>query len=487
MKPLYKRIIFSCVTLLLAYPQLKAQVVAPTAEEKIQFHSANTPAHRLGAKWWKQRHDQKLEAAKTAKCDILFVGDSITQMWESHSGKLWKENYLSRNAFNIGYSGDQTSHVLWRLDNGEMDHFKPKVAVLMIGTNNARHHHKEGGPQQTADGVRAIIDRIQKKSPDTEILLLSVFPRGVNAQDRWRLVNDKVNAIISKYDDGDKVHYLDVSSAFLEANGNLSKMVMPDLLHPHAHGYKLWADAMESKLVELLKESKAPGAQHNTAVVPVMKLENDFYDWHQRHNDVKELIKKKPVDLIFIGDSITHMFGGEPKSRIARGVPTWNKFYGPRNAVNMGFGWDRTQNMLWRLQHGELDGVSPKVAVVLAGTNNLSGTNNAPTNTPAEIVEGVKAICKTIYSKSPNTKVLVLGVLPRQGGDFSQKVQHINALLLSLQNSQNITVLNMWDKFAQADGQPNMSYFQDAVHPNAKGYQLWAETMEPTLQKLLKD
>ena len=177
--------------------------------------------------------------------------------------------------------------------------------------------------------------------------------------------------------------------------------------------------AQEPVLKKLLEESRASGAAGNSAVVPVPKLENDFYDWHQRHNEVKARIAKGPVDLIFVGDSIMHMFGGEPRSKIARGAKIWEKYYAHRHAVNMGFGWDRTQNMLWRLQNGELDGVSPKVAVLMAGTNNLTGTNNAPANTPAEIVAGIEAICTTIHRKSPRTEILLLGVLPRAQAELN--------------------------------------------------------------------
>lgn len=449
-------------------------------------HGGDTPKDRLNVGWWKKRHLQKLEEAKAAKCDILFVGDSITQLWESRSGSLWKDKYLSSNSFNIGYSADQTSHVLWRIENGEMSNFRPKVAVLMVGTNNAEHQ-KGGSPRQTADGVRAIINRIHRVSPETKVLLLAVFPRGANADDQWRRVNDKVNTFISKYHDGDMVHYLDLSSAFLDKKGNLSKSIMPDLLHPNAKGYELWSKAMEPKLKELLESSNAPGAASNSAVIPVSKLEDDFYDWHERHNAVVDLVKTKgSVDLVFIGDSITHMFGGQPKSSIARGVPTWEKYYGRRKVINMGFGWDRTQNMLWRLENGAFDGITPKVAVILAGTNNLTGTKNAPTNTPEEIAAGVKAICDTIHQKSPKTKILLLSVLPRHGAELNEKIKEINKILPSLAKQEHVAFVNMWAKFASKDGQQNMTYFQDRAHPNAAGYRLWAETLEPILKKILK-
>jgi lysophospholipase L1-like esterase len=213
------------------------------------------------------------------------------------------------------------------------------------------------------------------------------------------------------------------------------------------------------------------GTSTNTALIPVQKLEQDFYNWQQRHDQVIELAEKRPVDLIFIGDSITHMFGGEPTAQIARGSKTWGHYYGHRNPLNMGFGWDRTQNVLWRLTNGELEGITPKVAVVLIGTNNRAGTKNARQNTPSEIAEGVTAICKTIHKKTPECKILLLGLLPRSPGHFAEPIQEVNQILAPLDKEDYITFLNM----------------HDGVHPNAAGYQVWAETMEPILSRMLDD
>jgi len=235
------------------------------------------------------------------------------------------------------------------------------------------------------------------------------------------------------------------------------------------------------------RESESRETSDNTAIIPVQKLERDFYDWDQRHKEVVELIKIKKVDLIFIGDSITHMFGGMPKSRIARGSKIWNEYYGHRNAINMGFGWDRTQNVLWRIENGELEGIAPKVAVILIGTNNRTGTKNARQNTPAEIAEGVASICKTIHKKAPECKILLLGVLPRSPKHFVKPIQEINKLLSPLDKENYITFLNMRDQFRDENGLPKKELMHDGVHPNAAGYHVWAKTMEPVLSKLLNE
>lgn len=223
----------------------------------------------------------------------------------------------------------------------------------------------------------------------------------------------------------------------------------------------------------------------NNAIIPVQKLENDFYNWHQRHKQILDHIHKKKVNIIFIGDSITHMFGGQPKSSIARGTDTWNRYYADRNTLNMGFGWDRTQNVIWRLTNGELDGIKPKAAVILIGTNNLSATKHARSNTPAEIAEGVNSICNIIHKKSPTTHIILLGVLPRNPAHFREPIQEINRILAAFDKKDYISFLNMHDQFANADGSPKKELMHDNVHPNADGYRVWAETMEPTLKRLL--
>lgn len=225
---------------------------APAAPAKEAKNTATTPANKLNAGWWKKRHEQKLAAAKNAKVDLLFIGDSITHSWENGGKNVWKKYYAPRNAFNIGFSGDRTQHVLWRLDHGEMAGMKPKVAVIMIGTNNTGHSMQKA--EETAAGIKAIIGRVQKLSPETKVLVLAIFPRGMEPNHKMRVLNTKINNIVKTYADGDKVTYLDLGPKFLNPQGVLTKKVMPDALHPQAHGYQIWAEAMEPTLKRLLDE-----------------------------------------------------------------------------------------------------------------------------------------------------------------------------------------------------------------------------------------
>jgi lysophospholipase L1-like esterase len=226
----------------------------------------------------------------------------------------------------------------------------------------------------------------------------------------------------------------------------------------------------------------------NTAILPSPKLEDDFYNWYDRHEQVKELIKKQPVDIVFIGDSITHMFGGLPLSTIVHGGAVWDKYYGDLNVVNMGFGWDRTQNVIWRLENGELEGIQPKVAVVLIGTNNLTGTKNAKENTPIEISEGIEKICTIIHTKCPHCKILLLGVLPRSPEKFVIPIRKINKQISHLNKKEYITFINFGNKISDKNGLPKKEYmFEDGVHPNEKGYKIWAESINAQLKKMLSE
>jgi lysophospholipase L1-like esterase len=216
----------------------------------------NTATNRVpGNANWLKRHENFVAQAKQGGVDLLFVGDSITDFWHDRGSKIWNQFYAPRHAANFGISGDRTENVLWRIDNGELDGIHPKVVVLMIGTNNTGKKNDgslRNSVPQIIQGVTAVVDDIRTKLPDTKILLLGIFPRG-NLEDFSRSEIALINTVIAKLDDGKTVKFLDLTPDFLEADGTLPRSIMPDLLHPNAHGYQIWADAMEPTLAELLK------------------------------------------------------------------------------------------------------------------------------------------------------------------------------------------------------------------------------------------
>ena len=196
---------------------------------------------------WMKRHEGFVEIAKKGDVDVLFLGDSITDGWRGKKA-IWDKHFGAMKAANFGIGGDRTEHVLWRIQNGELNGITPKVAVLMIGTNNSGGNSAD----QIADGITAIVKTIREKSPSTKVLLLAVFPRGADSKFPQRVKLAEVNQKVAKLDDGKNVRYLDIGSKFLESDGTLTKQVMPDLLHLSERGYQIWADAITPTLNEML-------------------------------------------------------------------------------------------------------------------------------------------------------------------------------------------------------------------------------------------
>ena len=220
--------------------------VAPVAE----LHSAVNPVPKAENKGWMARHEKMNARVKEGNVDLLMIGDSITHGWEGSGKEIWDKYYAPRNAVNLGIGGDRTQHVIWRLKNGNIDGISPKAAVLMIGTNNSN----DNTSQEIADGIEAIVKILRTELPKTKVLILAIFPRGENNDYPRRQVNIKANEIVCKLADGKMVHYLDINQKFLEADGTLTKEIMPDLLHPRQKGYTIWAEAMEPTVAKLMGE-----------------------------------------------------------------------------------------------------------------------------------------------------------------------------------------------------------------------------------------
>ena len=217
--------------------------------EFYDVNSAVIPATRGDEGGWKNRDKQLTENANKGDIDLAFIGDSITQGWEGRGKDVWQNFYGNRKAINLGIGGDRTEHVIWRLTHGNLTNITPKVAVLMIGTNNTGHSMQN--PQQVAEGVERILKILEERTPETKVLMLGIFPRGEMPLDTKRLNNLAINQTIRRFADGKRVHYADIGDVFLEPDGSLPKSIMPDFLHLSAEGYERWATAIEPLLKDL--------------------------------------------------------------------------------------------------------------------------------------------------------------------------------------------------------------------------------------------
>jgi beta-glucosidase len=243
-------------TLAIACLALLGFVTAPStyrayAEDAAPKHDAVTPVPREDA-WWKER--QELINSRTKEqVDLLFLGDSITHGWEGEGKDVWEKYYTPRHAMNAGIGGDRTQHVLWRLENGNLEGIHPKAAVIMIGTNNS--NGEDNTATEIADGIKAIVLKLREKTPETKVLVLAIFPRGDKPNPQREKIAE-VNKQVAAWDvvDGKNVIFFDFGDKFLDKDGNLPAEIMPDFLHLSPKGYEIWAEAIEPQVTALLGE-----------------------------------------------------------------------------------------------------------------------------------------------------------------------------------------------------------------------------------------
>jgi len=178
------------------------------------------------------------QRAQQGDVDLIFIGDSITHGWEKAGKEIWERYYGHRKAVNLGISGDRTQHVLWRLENGNIARISPRVAVIMIGTNNS--NGTDNSAEEIADGIIAVVKLLRSKLPQTKVLVLAIFPRG-ETPNLQRDKNAKASQIVMDRTDRKMVCYMDIGEHFLQAEGTLTKEIMPDFLHLTPMGYHIWA------------------------------------------------------------------------------------------------------------------------------------------------------------------------------------------------------------------------------------------------------
>ena len=230
-----------------APPAVSAAPAAPATPPAVDASGAIPK--RANARFY-ELHSNFLKRTKQPM-DVLFLGDSITEGW-GKAPEVWKDYYERYQPANFGIGGDQTQHVIWRIEDGELDGIHPKVVVLMIGTNNSAGHTAA----QILAADTKIVQLIRAKIPETKVLLLAIFPRGPRGKDPWQKQMEVIHAVnteLARLDDGKNVRFLDINHVFLGADGTIPKDLMPDQLHPNAAGYKLWADAMQPLLDEMMR------------------------------------------------------------------------------------------------------------------------------------------------------------------------------------------------------------------------------------------
>jgi beta-glucosidase len=226
------------------------------AAQDARTSPALLPAERLAELWWQERFAAANARIARGDVGLVFVGDSITQGWELEGRAAWEESYGRRRAVNLGFSGDRTQHVLWRLERHGLETLAgadraPGLAVVLIGTNNS--NGDDHTAEEIADGIVAVVRALRAKLPETPVLLLAILPRNARP-DAQREKNARASALAARIADGKTIHALDIGARFLAEDGSLRRELMPDLLHLSPAGYREWALAIEPTVRAILGE-----------------------------------------------------------------------------------------------------------------------------------------------------------------------------------------------------------------------------------------
>lgn len=244
-----------------------------------------------------------------------------------------------------------------------------------------------------------------------------------------------------------------------------------DGTHPNDLGMMRYAEAYEKRIREILHE---PKGEISTVIPCTQMRELANYDWEKRHQEILMLNKSEQPKIVVIGNSITHFWGGLPKGPRATGADSWDKTFG-KNSMNLGYGWDRIENVLWRIYHGELDGYTASQIFINIGTNNLQ------MNSDDEILAGWKMLIDAIKFRQPRAAIFMVGIYPRRQQE--DRVKKLNAKLKELTESMQVSYANPGLVLAGKEGKIDESLFSDGLHPNAKGYSILGKAYEPFIKK----
>lgn len=238
----------ACLLLVLSGFSLRADEADKKGKDKEEAKPATVVPVSKPDAWWQARHQLINDRAKKGDVDVLFVGDSITQGWEGEgAAKVWEKYFGEFHPMNAGIGGDRTQHVLWRLQNGNLENIQPKLMVLMIGTNNAGADSAE----DIAAGIKEIVTYYRSARPESKVLVLGIFPRSLNEDELRKKVAD-ASRLTADIADGKQVFYLDIGAKFLQPDGTIDSGIMPDYLHLSEAGYTIWGENVAPEIKKLI-------------------------------------------------------------------------------------------------------------------------------------------------------------------------------------------------------------------------------------------
>lgn len=548
-------------------------------------------AGHWGGTSWLEAHEKLVRHVReqAGPCDVLLVGDSITQQWGSplDKGQLnasWRKVFGDLRVVNIGIGGDKTQNILWRLDHGGVEGLQPKVIVLMIGNNNM-FFTPETGVESAAAGVQACVKNLRRKFPDAVLLVSEILPAGAPGQKFYediQATNAALRGLALESEDR-QLRLLPLWSEFVQEGGKLKgELYLSDRIHLSLAGYDLYAARLQPFVVAAVQGQSLPrtaavgpvgrpakiagqavsggmpavrpalpAADVVLAMQPVLEypyaaynagrldpqltgwpLTEDEWLWVQRgeyfrkpgHEVQKHLpemwfvtptaahwapkdgsegndwivhhgeclkrmrSERGAAEIVLLGDSLTQGWGGGWDG--AAWNAAWERHFEGRRAVNLGIGGDRIEQILWRLDHGALDGVTAGVIVLMIGVNNapLVQANGVPVSAAAE---GIALCVKNIRRRCPESKLLLVQILPafdraKETGARIAEMNHAVAAL-KLDADVSVRVLNLDSQFLNADGSLCRELYSDGhLHLNAVGYDRLGAGIRQSIQDWLR-
>ena len=531
---------------------LTANYPVESFEETVRWVNVDTQLGVGGPvkKYWQHRYDQSL-ARSTSEVGVLFLGDSITDnmttqldsnpyvLNDSPSKSLYDATWTSEYApANYAVSGQVPQNLRWQIANGIFGNTnKPKVITLMIGTNTLHQNATGSGSSpaaltdadnrlDTVAKIQATVRDLKAWSPDSTIILHSILPRNyVNNDPVSNTLVENVNSDLSTWASiEDNVTYLDLYSRFSDGNGGIdASLYVADQLHLSTTGYQAWFDQLKPVVDSLIsvqspdyiRNLDIPVQYSTTPAKPAYADDptagNVGFGWNQNDKtktwtenfeETRGMAPSQEAEIVFLGDSVTMSWGrvGGRTAVFERGTAQWNAAgYDNYSAINAGMSGDQTQNLLWRIENGQMDNIGqPKLLVLMIGTNNRHLDvgdlvfNPDGAQSSEEIANGILKVVQKLQAMYPTTHILCHGFLRGANNTDPERIAAAGANTIvedafNKDTNPYLHYLDMNSVFIDP-ASANESYYGnlhagDNIHPIAAGYQAWVDALQPYINK----
>ena len=406
---------------------------------------------------------------------IVVYGTSIAQgACASRPGMAWTSilgRKMDRPLINLGFSG------YGKLDMPLIDllgEIEAKIYILDCLPNLASDSWERVGienEQALKDRIRVAVQALREKQPRTPILLVdhAGYTQALTSEKKSKEVS-QVNVlqqqVFHQLKDGGMEHLFYLTKE--EIGFQMDDTV--DGIHPTDLGMMKYGMSYEKKIRSILEEPTGTGS----TTYPITQYREPLnYDWEKRHREILSINQMDPPKAVFLANSIVHFWGGLPETKLRREQASWDQLFTPLGLKNYAYGWDRIENVIWRVYHGELDGFEAEKVLVMIGTNNLH------LNTDEEIIEGLHLLMKAIKIRQPKAKIILMGLLPRRA--YEDRIVKLNFQIAQLAGEVAVPYRDLGYVFLNKENKIDESFFSDGLHPNTAGYLRLREVVKPLL------